>query len=72
MFCPPGEMHTTYSRRGARCLNVELETVWMKCLDVQSSPVMFRERFMAGLAMNLYREFKTIDARLPWKVWHWR
>lgn len=61
MFCPPGEMHTTYSRRGARCLNVELEPVWMKRLDAQPSPAMFRETFMTGLAMNLYREFKSID-----------
>lgn len=61
MFCPAGEMHTTHSRRGARCLNVELEAAWMNCIEASSSPVVFRERFISGLAMNLYKEFKTID-----------
>jgi len=65
MFCPPGEAHTTCSGRGARCLNVELEPVWMHGIGVSLAPAMFREDFMGGLAVNLYKEFKTADEASP-------
>ena len=46
-------------------MNVELEAGRIVRPQLPSYPAVFRERFMTWLAMNLYREFKTIDEASP-------
>jgi AraC family transcriptional regulator len=64
MFCPAGELHTTFSEAGAVSFALEMEPGWIERLEEASlphAPAMFELGSMDSLMARLYGEFNETD-----------
>lgn len=70
LFMPAGEVHADhFLSEGSRCFHFEIAREWLASVGpkwaTQHHSIEFRNGIISRLIMNLYREFKLMDAFTP-------